>query len=95
MKYTVPITFRLDGGKPKDAPQATGVFTPAEVNIDTSLMKPSLVVVDGKESEDIDKVMKSINPQTIEKMTVLKDKAAIEQYGEKAKDGVIIITTKK
>jgi TonB-dependent SusC/RagA subfamily outer membrane receptor len=28
-------------------------------------------------------------------MDVLKDKSAIEKYGEKAKDGVILITTKK
>ena len=90
VKYTVPITFRLDGGKPKEAPQATGSFTPADV-----LMKPSLVIVDGKESDDIDKVMKSIDPKTIETMTVLKNKAAIDQYGEKAKDGVVVITTKK
>ena len=28
-------------------------------------------------------------------MEVLKDKAAIEKYGEKAKNGVLIVTTKK
>ena len=29
VKYTVPISFRLDG-KPKEAPQATGTFTPRD-----------------------------------------------------------------
>ena len=96
VKYTVPITFRLDG-KPKEAPTATGTFTPAPAEDVTtpSLMKPSLVVVDGQTSDDIDKVMKSLDPKTIETVTMLKDKAAIEQYGEKAKGGVIVITTKK
>ena len=111
VKYTVPITFRLDG-KSKEAPQAEGSFTPAEtpqaegnsqqtssakvfVRQSADLMNPSLVIVDGKVSEDIDKVMKSLDPKTIESMTILKDKAAYEQYGEKAKDGVLVITTKK
>ena len=40
-------------------------------------------------------MMKGIDPKTIEKMDVLKDKAATDTYGEKAKNGVIIITTKK
>ena len=39
--------------------------------------------------------LKTIDPQTIERMEVLKDQPAIEKYGEKAKNGVIIITTKK
>ena len=102
VKYTVPITFRLDGGKPKEAPTATGSFTPTETpKADgsflpvESIVKPSLVIVDGKSYDDLEKVMKSLDPKTIESMTVLKDKAAIEQYGEKAKDGVVIITTKE
>ncbi|WP_338873161.1 TonB family protein [Spirosoma sp. SC4-14] len=36
----------------------------------------------------------SINPNTIESVEVLKDAAAIAQYGEKGKYGVIIIKTK-
>ena len=59
------------------------------------IVRPSLVIVDGKESGDIDLVMKSLDPKTIKEMTMLKDKAAIEAYGEKAKDGVVVITTKK
>ena len=35
------------------------------------------------------------NPKDIETVTVLKDKAATETYGEKGKNGVIIIVTKK
>lgn len=35
------------------------------------------------------------NPKDIETVTVLKDKAAVEAYGEKGVNGVIIIVTKK
>ena len=81
VKYTVPITFRLDG---KEIPQAKGTAVPSET---------PLVIVDG---EAIDfEMMKGIDPKTIEKMDVLKDKAATDTYGEKAKNGVIVITTKK
>lgn len=39
--------------------------------------------------------LKSINPNDIESMTVLKGKNAIKTYGEKGENGVIIITTKQ
>ena len=39
--------------------------------------------------------MKKISPDTIEKMEVFKGEKAIEKYGEKAKNGVILLTTKK
>lgn len=37
----------------------------------------------------------SINPDDIESMTVLKGAAASALYGSRAKDGVIMITTRK
>ena len=55
--------------------------------------KAPYIIVDGKPI-DSDK-LKDIDPKTIERMDVLKDKAAIEMYGEKAKNGVIVITMKK
>jgi TonB-dependent SusC/RagA subfamily outer membrane receptor len=50
-----------------------------------------LVLVNGFETN-----MESIVlvPDHIESITILKEKAAIKQYGEKAKEGVILITTK-
>jgi TonB-dependent SusC/RagA subfamily outer membrane receptor len=38
--------------------------------------------------------LSSINPDNIESMTVLKGAAASALYGSRAKDGVIMITTK-
>lgn len=51
-----------------------------------------LVIIDGKESTKAE--MEEINPDKIESIDVLKDKASIEKYGEKGKDGVILITLK-
>ncbi|WP_075349206.1 Spy/CpxP family protein refolding chaperone [Algoriphagus marinus] len=39
--------------------------------------------------------LEKINPHDIESINVLKDKAATDLYGEKGKNGVIIITLKK
>jgi len=49
-----------------------------------------LVFVDGKEVPDIE----NINPKDIESVTVLKDASATDIYGDKGKNGVILITTK-
>lgn len=52
-----------------------------------------LFIIDDKivSKEEVEKY----NPKDIETVTVLKDKAATETYGEKGKNGVIIIVTKK
>ena len=95
VEYTVPISFRLDG-KTKEAPTAVGTFTPTEKPTAVGIFTPTenpLVIVNDK-TIDFEK-MKDIDPKTIDKMTVLKDKAATDLYGDKAKHGVIVITTKK
>jgi len=50
-----------------------------------------LFILDGKEVPDID----DVNPENIEKIDVLKGESAIELYGEKGKNGVIVITSKQ
>lgn len=52
-----------------------------------------LIIVDGVEQSD--DILKSLDPKQIEKIEVLKGESATEKYGEKAKDGAILITTKK
>ena len=176
VKYTVPISFRLDGGKPKETTQATVSYTPLKLDASDPKFKEVVsrlpgakidengnvtvngkpimkILVDGKpikknlvdgksdeapkaysvrvqyddatsamQKENIVEVtnglraisgsgknplfivdgkpfdqnnLKDLDPQTIESISLLKDKAAISQYGEKAKDGVVVITTKK
>ena len=53
-----------------------------------------LIVVDGVEEPSAYKI-EAINPDGIESITVLKDKSATEKYGDKGKNGVVLITTKK
>lgn len=50
-----------------------------------------LVIVDGKEVPELS----SISPDQIQALSVLKNKSAIEKYGEKGKNGVIEIYLKK
>lgn len=59
-----------------------------------------LFIIDGKEFpnkslEEIEKEMNSMGVNTIYEISVLKDNKAVEMYGEKGRNGVIIIDTKK
>lgn len=53
----------------------------------------ALVVIDGVKTKG--EGMESIDPNTIESISVLKDQAAFDAYGEEGRNGVIIVTTKK
>lgn len=55
--------------------------------------KKPLIIVDGEVKEGMK--LSQISPETIESISVMKNEAAISQYGDKAKDGVISIATKK
>ena len=52
-----------------------------------------LIIMDGKEVTD--GKMKDLDHENIETIEVLKGSKAIEKYGDKARDGVVIITSKK
>ena len=53
-----------------------------------------LIVLDGViQPRDLD--LSSIDQDNIDRVEVMKGEAAIERYGERAADGVVIITTKK
>lgn len=52
-----------------------------------------LIIIDGKETDNQN--IEDIDPDNIESINVLKGKKATENYGDKAKDGVLEITTKK
>lgn len=53
--------------------------------------KKPLIILDGVEISDLG----STPPESIESINILKDKSAIEAYGDKGKNGVMIIETKK
>lgn len=50
-----------------------------------------LVILDGKEYIGN---LENLNPETIESISVLKDKESTSRYGEKGKNGVIVVTSK-
>ncbi len=52
-----------------------------------------LYIIDGKVTDK--RAVELLSPENIQSVNVLKDKSAIALYGEKGKDGVIEITTKK
>jgi len=56
-------------------------------------VKNQLVIIDGVESTH--EAIKNIKPEDIESFSILKDSSAIAAYGEKGKNGVIIIKKKK
>jgi len=57
--------------------------------------KQPLILLDFETVESKDE-LNSIDPNTIESIEVIKDsEAAIQMYGERAKDGVVIIRTKE
>lgn len=83
--YTMPFKFALAGIDSKESKKS---------NTNTSKKggKSPMIVLDGI---PYDKDIKNINPDDIESITVLKDKSALDIYGEDGKNGVILITTKK
>lgn len=105
VKYTVPVTFRLDGKDTKSNEarhlelKTDTVFqeNPLRIGKETFSLKDwkekPLLIVDGIEKPYSQ--MEKMNVSDIESISVLKDAAGTAIYGAKAKNGVILITTKK
>jgi hypothetical protein len=55
--------------------------------------KRPLFIIDGKEV--LEDILVDLKPDAIESISVLKGKSSIEKYGDRGKDGVILIKTKK
>ena len=100
---TVPkVTVFKGDGNSEVIVTGTGKKKDGINKIDTTIyhIKPRnvdsvLFVIDGKKLPLGDKYLDKINPSNIKSMNVLKDKSAIEKYGEEAKNGVIEIFLKK
>ena len=103
VKYVLPITFRLNqNDKPEQKNPSEIVPAPAgsadealRVHSSTGVaQKELLVVVDG-EAMPAGFVLNNITPDRIESITILKGEKAFAEYGERARKGAILITTKK
>ena len=106
VKFTMPVTFRLN--KDSTDMQLIGVGKVADVSGNAKakvlqnvlhVLRASegketpLLVVDGEEFSvsSLDK----LSPDMFESINVLKEEDAINRFGEKGKNGVLLITTKK
>ena len=84
VKYTIPISFRLQGEKEK----AIYFIKNAE-----SLGAEPLLVVDGKEVTKA--VLEALDKEKIDAITVLRGVTGEKVYGAKGKNGVIEVKLKK
>jgi TonB family protein len=96
-KFVVPIYFQIGRENP-----AAGIFTtkniekiPSKIKEEAMVLNYSeyLLIVDGKETNT--EIVKKLNPENIEKMEILKGQEARKQYGEKGRNGVLVIMSKK
>jgi TonB family protein len=84
-EYVMPIEFILDGKENKEKLILIG-----GVEKD---MSNKLYILDGEIISE--KEFNSISPEKIKSLNVIKGQDAIKMYGEKGKNGVLLITTKK
>lgn len=106
VKFTMPVTFRLNKDstdmQPTTAGRIAAVSGDAKAKVLQNVLhvlrasegkETPLLVVDGEEISvsSLDK----LSPDTFESINVFKGEAAINRFGEKGKNGVLLITTKK
>jgi TonB-dependent SusC/RagA subfamily outer membrane receptor len=93
--FTLPIVFKLAGAEPKAVIEWIEPNAAPTNNLQGYLEKDHpLFVVDGvvmPSSFDLN----TISPNGIKEVSVLKGESATKLYGEKAKNGAILITTLK
>lgn len=98
VKFTIPVSFKLDAGKTQpDGLKGNVVkingknYVPDDTQA-ISLKGSPYYVVDGKHVEDIS----NIKPDQIDQINVYKDaKSTTDKYGDAAKNGVIELILKK
>ncbi|MBL0359055.1 MAG: N-acetylmuramoyl-L-alanine amidase [Chitinophagaceae bacterium] len=89
---TEQIQAKAIEAKRKD--NSTGTVTMNSEKITVEPIKPApLYILDGKEEDST--VLKRVNPDNIDRVDVLKGESAVALYGERAKNGIVLITTKK
>ena len=84
VKYTIPISFRLQGEKEK------AIYFIE--NVQSQNAEP-LIIIDGKEVTKAD--VEALDQSKIDAITVLRGVAGSQVYGDKGKNGVVEIKLKK
>lgn len=84
---------RVVGYGPVDSPgNPLNIRVMSRDSAGISINATPLIMIDGLEAAG--DALEKINPNTIESISVLKDASATKLYGAKAKNGLILITTK-
>jgi TonB family protein len=90
VRYNLPINFQLDEDKETFAAEPD-----AKIELrNTAFSAKPLFIVNGVVATDQD-ILKKINPNDIKSVSVHKDQSATNAYGDRGKNGVISIITKK
>ena len=89
-KFPKPTKVRTESESPKKSHFYMGGSHDEEWHVAQAKKKP-LVIIDGKEALEEDAISK-LAPDRIKNFTILKDKSATDIYGERGKNGVLIIT---
>lgn len=92
VRYNLPIAFLTNDSK-KEVGSNMNSTEPSVSVVTNGEVKP-FYVVDGVEKGS-DFVIKSVSPQEIKSISVLKGEKATDKYGSKGLNGVVEITTKK
>lgn len=85
VRYTLPVNFRMDGGPGSESQKAAGS------NI--AFSDDVYYVVDGVHVSVAE--LKKISADKINSIEVFKGESAVEKFGEQAKNGAIVVSTKK
>lgn len=88
VRFTIPIAFQIPADNREDT--VTGAIESGDKS-----KKNVLVIVDGAVLEGGMSELKTINPETIEFVEVIKDQSRLPEYNAQGKEGVILITTNK
>ncbi|MBT2559726.1 TonB family protein [Pedobacter sp. ISL-68] len=92
VKYNINVNFTLNTDPPK--PLKTLSQTSSGIRLKSGINFNGLIILDGVKLAENSQI-NSINPNSIESVEVLKDQTAVSLYGNRAKDGAILITTKE
>ena len=85
VRYTLPVNFRMDGRSGSESQKAAGS------NI--AFSDDVYYVVDGVHVSAVE--LKKISADKINSIEVFKGESAVEKFGEQAKNGAIVVSTKK
>ena len=85
VRYTLPVNFRMDGGPDSESQKTAGS------NI--AFSDDVYYVVDGVHVSAAE--LKKISADKINSIEVFKGESAVEKFGEQAKNGAIVVSTKK